>query len=149
MAEYSFEGRDAVKTKAWLRSIASLVISRHVDERRAGAPRAVAVLGPTKAGRLRAQWNLVEPCVKSLSPRQQQVVRLRFREGMCYADIAGHLRIPVGTVRSRLARARTAIDTLSQGSIDPVDLHPGKPFGRGLPVTLNGNAEHSDEAAGM
>ena len=149
MAEYSFEGRDAVKTKAWLRSIASLVISTHIEERRKAPAGAFPVLAPSKAGRLRAQWGLMEPCVNSLSPRQRQVVRLRFREGMCYADIASRLRIPVGTVRSRLARARIAIDTLTRGSIGPVDVNPGERFARGLPATLNGDSVRLHQGSGM
>ena len=64
----------------------------------------------------------MEPCVELLSKRQRQVVELRFREGMRYSDIADRLGIPVGTVRSRLARARTVIDGLAGEPADGADL---------------------------
>ena len=68
---------------------------------------------------------------------------------MCYADIAGRLGIPIGTVRSRLARARIAIDRLSEDAIGPVDLNPGESFGPGPAAAPNGNPEHSDQASFM
>lgn len=143
MVEDRIERGDAVGMAAWLRSIASLVIERHIDESRQGTSSPVAVGAPTKARKLHDRWKMVEPHVESLAPRQQQVVRLRFREGMCYADIAGRLGIPVGTVRSRLARARVAIDEFSGGSTNPVDAHPAGASERGLAEPSNGSCEHS------
>ena len=114
MPEFCIEGRNAAETVDWLRSIASLVIEEHIGAR-GNASDAPAGAATTDApGRLQAQWKVVEPCIDRLSPRQRQVVELRFREGMRYADIADCLGIPIGTVRSRLARARLVIDGLAQ-----------------------------------
>lgn len=44
--------------------------------------------------------------VSSLSPQHKEVVVLHHMEGLDVNDIAAELRIPVGTVKSRLARAR-------------------------------------------
>lgn len=135
--ETVMEERNTARTAAWLSSIASLVIERHIDERREGASNALAVGRPTKARRLRDQWAMVEPYVKSLAPRQRQVVRLRFREAMCYADIAGRLGVPIGTVRSRLARARIAIDELSRDSAGFVSASTAESGGRGPARSAN------------
>ena len=116
MPEFCIEGRNAAETVDWLRSIASLVIEEHIGARgnASDASDAPAGAGPTDGpGRLRARWKVVEPCIDRLSPRQRQAVELRFREGMRYADIADRLGIPIGTVRSRLARARLVIDGLA------------------------------------
>ena len=111
MAEYRNEGKNVPTTVDWLRSIATLVIEKHIAAGNRGTSGALPDEGARHAGdSLRSQWEVVAPCVRFLSPRQRRVVELRFRDGMCYADIAARLGIPVGTVRSRLARARVIIE---------------------------------------
>lgn len=143
MIEERIESGDSIAIAAWLSSIASLVIEKHINESRQGAPHALAVGVPTKARRLRERWRTVEPHVKSLSPRQRQVVRLRFREGMCYADIAGRLGVPIGTVRSRLARARVAIDAFTGESTNPVAASPAESRWGGPADSASGAMGHS------
>ena len=46
-----------------------------------------------------------------LPQEQQDVVNLVLWSGLSYEDAAQALGVPVGTVRSRLARARTALGT--------------------------------------
>ena len=48
----------------------------------------------------------IQHCVKSLIPDYRLVVILVDVEGMSYEEAARVARIPVGTVKSRLARAR-------------------------------------------
>lgn len=55
--------------------------------------------------RIEAVW----AAVKELGAEQGEVVHLRFAAGLSYAEIAGALDIPVGTVRSRLHRGLKAI----------------------------------------
>lgn len=134
MPEFRIEGTNAADTVDWLRSIASLVIEEHIGAR-GNASDALADTGPTDApGRLRARWKAVAPRVDRLPPRQRRVVELRFREGMRYADIADSLGIPIGTVRSRLARARTIMEDCAGEPADRVDAgsesvgpSPGRP----------------------
>jgi RNA polymerase sigma-70 factor (ECF subfamily) len=51
----------------------------------------------------------VEQALAELPEHYRVVVWLRDGEGLSYQDIATALGVPVGTVRSRLARARTAL----------------------------------------
>ena len=44
-----------------------------------------------------------------LSQQHAQIVRMREMEGMSYEEIAERLGVAVGTVRSRLSRARTEL----------------------------------------
>ena len=124
MAEYRIEGKNAPTTVDWLRSIASLVIEKHIAAGSRVASDALSDEGPTQAGKLRSQWAVVAPCVRFLSQRQRRVVELRFRDGMCYADIAARLGIPVGTVRSRLARARVIIEDRTREAAGDVSAGP-------------------------
>lgn len=59
------------------------------------------------AGRQRVA--LLERCLDALPAEQREILLLRELEGMSYADIATTLNIQEGTVKSRLARARSAI----------------------------------------
>jgi len=54
----------------------------------------------------------VHQALRRLSPDHRVVVVLRDLQGMAYEEIAAVLRIPVGTVRSRLSRARDALRVL-------------------------------------
>jgi len=57
---------------------------------------------------------LVYKAMQSLSAEHQEILQLACIEGMAYADVADHLGLPVGTVRSRLARARLALRDVLQ-----------------------------------
>jgi RNA polymerase sigma factor (sigma-70 family) len=47
-----------------------------------------------------------------LDPNQREVVLLHHLQDMSYGEIAAHLAVPVGTVKSRLARARSALHAM-------------------------------------
>lgn len=51
----------------------------------------------------------------TLNPEQKACILLREIEGLSYRDIAGVLKIPVNTVRSRLKRARQALLQYARG----------------------------------
>lgn len=54
----------------------------------------------------RADRNLVHDALAELPPAFREVIVLRELEGMSYQEIAGVTGAPIGTVMSRLARAR-------------------------------------------
>jgi RNA polymerase sigma-70 factor (ECF subfamily) len=51
----------------------------------------------------------VEGAIASLPQEYRQALELREMEGLSYEEIAGLTDVPVGTVRSRIFRAREAI----------------------------------------
>ena len=71
----------------------------------------------------------IDAALAHLSPEYRAAVALRDLVGLDYADIAAILRIPPGTVRSRIARGRAALaDQLAPHAIDgnqtPSSEHP-------------------------
>jgi RNA polymerase sigma-70 factor (ECF subfamily) len=62
-----------------------------------------------------AQSELVRKAIEALPPEFREVVILREMEGMSYKEIADIASIPVGTVMSRLARARSRLQQLLSG----------------------------------
>ena len=57
----------------------------------------------------------VRQAVERLEPERRLTLLLREVQGMSYEEIAAATRVPVGTVRSRLARAREELRRLLEG----------------------------------
>ena len=129
----AFESRarfDHERTNAspWLFGIASNLVLKHLrtQERKGRANRRLAAESPaegasfedvfvnqTHAAELLA---LVSVAIRELPERDREVVHLYVFGGLDYADIAGALEIPIGTVRSRLHRVRRAMRELAEES---------------------------------
>ena len=62
--------------------------------------------GPEATAVVRERRHLVLEAIASLPPDFREVVVLRDVEGLSYEELAAMLEIPVGTVRSRIHRAR-------------------------------------------
>jgi RNA polymerase sigma factor (sigma-70 family) len=118
------------KLVPWLYGIATNVLRnrrralwrhRALVERLASEPRTAA---PDIAARTEAatQMRSVLERVARLPRRQQDVVALCLWSGLSYDEAATALGVPVGTVRSRLARARAALVELEspprQGEVE-------------------------------
>jgi len=58
---------------------------------------------------VREQVEAVRRAIRTLSADKRSVLVLRDMEGLSYTEIAGITGLPVGTVKSRLARAREAL----------------------------------------
>lgn len=56
----------------------------------------------------------VEEAIAKLPPDLRQAITLRELEGLSYEEIAEAMSCPIGTVRSRIFRAREAIDAVLQ-----------------------------------
>ena len=54
----------------------------------------------------------VRDALEKIEPEQRQIVMLREYEGLSYQEIADVLKVPVGTVRSKLFRAKLALREL-------------------------------------
>ena len=110
------EGTDL---RAWLFTI---LHNQHVNEVRRSAREGSAVPVEGVAGTLPVKENAfdslqlrdLDRAISRLSEEQRQVILLVGLEGMRYEQAAQILDIPVGTVRSRLSRARDELRALMQ-----------------------------------
>jgi RNA polymerase sigma-70 factor (ECF subfamily) len=65
--------------------------------------------GPMQQVLRQERVEVVRRCIRKLSPTLREVLVLRDLQGLPYADLAESLDVPLGTVKSRLARARNAL----------------------------------------
>jgi RNA polymerase sigma-70 factor (ECF subfamily) len=125
------------KLLPWLYGIATNVLRnrrralwrhRALVERLASEPRSAA----PEAGRAEAvtQMRSVLERVAGLPRRQQDVVALCLWSGLSYEEAATALGVPVGTVRSRLARARAALVAV-ESAPEPGEAAMAKEVARG------------------
>jgi RNA polymerase sigma-70 factor (ECF subfamily) len=105
--------------RAWLMAILrSNFISHHRYVRR--RPQCESLddrmyeLGDQPRQAIRLDLMSVSKACRGLPAEQQEVLRLIAVDGMKYEEAAERLGVPIGTVRSRLFRARTAITTYMQ-----------------------------------
>ena len=65
--------------------------------------------GPGEHAEGRERAELVRGALRQVAPRYREVLFLVYIEGMLVADVARHLGLPQGTVKSRLKRGRDAL----------------------------------------
>jgi RNA polymerase sigma factor (sigma-70 family) len=70
-----------------------------------------AVPGPETASLATDERRTLEELIAALPPEQREVLALREIEGLSYREIGVVTGVPIGTVMSRLARARAALRT--------------------------------------
>ena len=118
----SFEGRSAFGT--WLRKI---TFHQCIDYRRRQQSRPASSFDegmiqiadahaatPAHIAEGNELVQGVRAAIDTLSDEQRNIIVLREMQGLDYAEIADILRIPVGTVRSRLHRARLELKDVLQ-----------------------------------
>ncbi|MDH3592604.1 MAG: sigma-70 family RNA polymerase sigma factor, partial [Planctomycetota bacterium] len=111
----AFDGRSKFYT--WLYRVAANAAKDHV-KKRSRRPAVTleedAILpdpteGPAAGARLRESRRLVREAIATLSPRYRTVLAMRELDGLTYKEIADVLRLSIGTVESRLHRARAQL----------------------------------------
>jgi RNA polymerase sigma-70 factor (ECF subfamily) len=110
----SFELGGAAKMSTWILAIAA---RRSIDELRRIRPVLLPDVGRERISESRGDERAVrrelaaaiETAVSDLSPELRAAFLLREYHDLEYADIARELAIDLGTVKSRLARARAAL----------------------------------------
>jgi RNA polymerase sigma-70 factor (ECF subfamily) len=112
----SFDGTR--RLSPWIAQIAYRVCLRRL-ERAAGQPRsaeqeALAALpdprrDPEHGAAGREEEALLERCLDELSAQDRALVELRYREGLSDTEVAEVTGMAVGTVKTRLFRARAAL----------------------------------------
>jgi RNA polymerase sigma-70 factor (ECF subfamily) len=68
--------------------------------------------GPEVMALDRAELAEVRSAIRELAPAHREVLGLAFGSGLSLPEVAGVLEIPVGTVKSRLTAARTALNRI-------------------------------------
>jgi len=111
-----FRAAGPAKLSTWILTIAA---RRAVDELRRRRPALVADLEPAPDPRSEARGDdrairreliaAIERALRDLSPELRAAFLLREYHGLDYAEIASALAIDLGTVKSRLSRARAAL----------------------------------------
>jgi len=76
------------------------------------APQSKLALKPDQDMKMHARD--VADCFRKLPGRDQKILALVTIEGLKYEEVAAVLDVPVGTVRSRLSRARTRLRALTE-----------------------------------
>ena len=125
--------------RPWLYGIATNLIARHrraeMRRIRATARLVSTQSGDTVAERVaadvdaRATWPVVADAIAKLPDGERDALLLLVWEELSYDEIASALHVPVGTVRSRLNRARRRIRELVERNGEETDEH--KPATRG------------------
>lgn len=111
--------RDASLFAAWLRRIA---LNAAIDAVRANKIQTTplhATLGTTGSDEESDRRLDLEAAMRRLSFAQRACIQLAFGEGMSHAEIGAALRMPVGTVKSHIARALPLLRAwLKEWSVD-------------------------------
>src|SRR5262245_40166269 len=108
----SFDPRGPAKLSTWILTIAA---RRAIDELRKQRPVLVADLDATGGARAddrvvrRELVAAIEAALHELTPELRAAFLLREYHGLEYSEIARALDIDLGTVKSRLSRARVAL----------------------------------------
>ena len=105
--------RDPERFDAWLRQ---LLVRSCIDELRRGRRSSWDVellelhhpVDMDSSGAV-ADRDAIERGFRRLDPEQRALVVLHYYQGLPLEDVASTLRVPLGTVKSRLSRARTAL----------------------------------------
>lgn len=65
----------------------------------------------------------VHRAMENLSDKHQEILSLICIQGLSYEEVAAHLEIPIGTVRSRLSRARETLQQMLDFADTPAAGH--------------------------
>jgi RNA polymerase sigma factor (sigma-70 family) len=123
----AFAARDRFRgdapVRAWLLGIATNRMHRHwrADRRGWAALRRLTELDrmravPCPPGDQIADTSVIARALAQLSTRERDALLLQAWGGLTYAEIAAVLDVPIGTVRSRISRARKALTRVLEES---------------------------------
>jgi RNA polymerase sigma-70 factor (ECF subfamily) len=118
--------RDYEVPEAWVRRVAVHLAADMArrGRRRLAATARLAATSPTEAVEAPTDDLELVEALGALSLSQRQVLVLHHLVGMPVAEVATTLRVPVGTVKSRLKRARRALAVrLAEGNQEGVTSH--------------------------
>jgi RNA polymerase sigma-70 factor (ECF subfamily) len=116
------EFRGAARFSTWLYRITVNHCLNHIRRRARQQQTLVAsdsegwgqeasVSNPYKTLEQKERWALVQAKLQALTPEHRTIILLRDFEGLAYEEIAEVLQLEIGTVKSRLHRARMELKT--------------------------------------
>ena len=108
--------------RPWLFGIATNVLRRHWRTERRRLAAYARALHAERPAELPTRADVAVAALARLPRRQREVVLLHAWADLGYAEIATALGVPVGTVRSRLARARAALAAELDAPLDQPSL---------------------------
>lgn len=82
----------------------------------------IAQLSSPPSQEVSADLSTVRACMKQLSREHREVLVLVCVQGRKYEEVSGMLDIPVGTVRSRLSRARRQLQDMLEAKESRLDM---------------------------
>lgn len=112
--------RSDLDTRAWLFAILhNLAVNRMRQSARRGPHRAIEDVAPAQLSEApRQEEGMAEAdilqAVQALPEEFRSVLLLVSIEGLSYAEVAGVLGVPLGTVMSRLSRARDRLSRMTE-----------------------------------
>lgn len=114
------------RLRSWLfRVLYRVFLNRRRDNRRFAAHLALDQAGvePAEPGRQLQHMEYLDTidALDRLPTRQREAILLVALEDLSYDEAAWVLRIPVGTLRSRISRGRSKLHELSQADNGPAD----------------------------
>lgn len=125
--------RDTGAGEAWLYTILSNCLRDHYRRQREADDIDELCLvdeaGPEQVSSQQQIVNQVRTAIARLPMGQRQVVTLVDLEGFSYSEVANILVVPVGTVMSRLCRARAALKEILS-AVRQNDAEPAAPSAR-------------------
>ena len=98
------------------------LVKAHEDLEILTRPAAFQSLGDRKEGEERQErMDLVSRCLQRLKRECREIVELRDLEGESYSAIGKKLKLPIGTVMSRLSRCKEALKALVKDELEGKD----------------------------
>ncbi|MEM7672359.1 MAG: RNA polymerase sigma factor [Verrucomicrobiota bacterium] len=115
LSRYHHSLRDQSKVRSWLNQILyrEFLKRRRKDQRLVieedQSPTFTLLESAPERHLFDDEVDAVRSSIERLDPVFRDAVRLRYFEGLDYAEIAERLKVPVGTIMSRLSRARNRL----------------------------------------
>ncbi len=95
------------------------LVRAHEDLEILTRPAAIKALGDQEEGdHRRERMDLIARCLDRLKKQCQEILKLRDMEGESYSVIGKKLKLPIGTVMSRLSRCKEALKALVKGELE-------------------------------
>lgn len=111
--------RSVRNPEAWIRTVALHRLHRGWRHAAVVRRHAVAVRGPEPSIEMGPEHVALVAALGQLDPRQREVVVLHHLADLSVAEIADDLDLPIGTVKSRLGRARARLSELLSDEVEP------------------------------